>query len=154
AVGDPSQPLELGEREPERLADVADRAAAPVGREARDERRVLVAVALGDGDDQLLADVAREVEVDVGNGGELVVQEAADVEVRLDGIDVREACQVADERADARASSSAGREDVARRAGAAHLERALARELEHLPMEEKEAGEAEARDQRQLVVES
>ena len=40
------------------------------------------------------------------------------------------------------------------RAGAAHLERALARELEHLPVEEEEAGQAEARDQRQLLVEA
>ena len=70
AVGDPRQPLELGLREPERLADVADRAAGAVGGEARHERRVLAAVALGDGDDQLLADVAREVEVDVGDGRE------------------------------------------------------------------------------------
>ena len=57
---------------PERLADVADRAARAVGREAGDERGVLAAVALGDGDDQLLADVAREVEVDVGHRVELV----------------------------------------------------------------------------------
>ena len=65
AVGDAREPLELAERQAERLADVADRAAAAVGREARDERGVLAAVALGDGDDQLLADLAREVEVDV-----------------------------------------------------------------------------------------
>src|SRR5439155_10974866 len=50
AVGDAREPLELGVREAERLADVADRAAAPVRGEARDERRVLAAVALGDGD--------------------------------------------------------------------------------------------------------
>ena len=67
AVGEPREPLELGERQAERLADVADRAARAVGGEARDERGVLAAVALGDGDDQLLADVAREVEVDVGD---------------------------------------------------------------------------------------
>src|SRR5204863_5985575 len=43
AVGDARKPLEVGEREPERLADVADRAPRAVGREARDERRVLAA---------------------------------------------------------------------------------------------------------------
>ena len=48
AVGDAREPLELGERQAERLADVADRAARAVGREARDERGVLAAVALGD----------------------------------------------------------------------------------------------------------
>ena len=67
AVGELREPLEIGERQAERLADVADRAARAVRREARDERRVLAAVALGDADDQLLADVAREVEVDVGH---------------------------------------------------------------------------------------
>ena len=83
AVGDAREPLELGERQAERLADVADRAAAAVGGEARDERGVLAAVALGDADDQLLADVAREVEVDVGDGDHLVVDEAAEREVGL-----------------------------------------------------------------------
>ena len=67
AVGVAGEPLELGVREAERLADVADGAARAVGGEAADERGVLVAVALDDADDQLLADVAREVEVDVGN---------------------------------------------------------------------------------------
>ena len=153
AVGDAREPLELGERQPERLADVADRAAAAVGGEARDERRVLAAVALGDADDQLLADVAREVEVDVGHGDHLVVDEPAEREPRLDRVDVREAGQVADDRADARAASAAGRQRVPRAARAAHLERALARELQHLPVQEEEAGEAEPRDQRQLVVE-
>ena len=154
AVGDAREPLELAERQAERLADVADRAAAAVGGEARDERGVLAAVALGDGDDQLLADVAREVEVDVGHGGHLVVEEAAERELRLDRVDVREAGQVADDRADARPAAAARRQRVARRAGAAHLEGALARELEHLPVEEEEAGEPEARDQRELLVEA
>src|SRR4029450_5249973 len=54
--------LELGGREAERLADVTDRAARTVRGEARDEGGVLAPVALGDGDDELLADVAREVE--------------------------------------------------------------------------------------------
>src|SRR4029078_11263243 len=90
------QPFELAEGEPECLADVADRAAAPVGRKARDESRALTAVALGDGDDQLLADVTRKVEVDVRDGGELVVDEAAEREVRRDRVDVREAGPVAD----------------------------------------------------------
>ena len=82
AVGDAGEPLELGERQPERLADVADRAARAVGGEARDERGVLAPVALGDADDQLLADVAREVEVDVRHRRQLAVEEAAEREVR------------------------------------------------------------------------
>ena len=125
-LGDAREPLELGERQAERLADVADRAARAVGREGGDERGVLAAVALGDADDQLLADVAREVEVDVRDRGELAVQEAAERQVGLDRVDVREAGQVADDRADRAAAAAAGRERVARRAGAAHLEGDLA----------------------------
>ena len=67
SVGDARESLELGERQPERLAEIADRPARAVGGEARDEGGVLVPVALGERDDQLLADVAREVEVDVGD---------------------------------------------------------------------------------------
>ena len=118
AVRDAREPLQLGEREPERLADVADRAARPVGREAGDERRVLAAVALGDADDQLLADVAREVEVDVGHRHQLAVEEAAEREVLRDRVDVREAGQVADDRADRRAAAAPGRQEAARRAAA------------------------------------
>src|SRR6516225_3080016 len=118
AVGDAGEPFELGERKPERLADVTDRAAAAVGREGGDERGVTPAVTLGDGDDQLLADVAREVEVDVRHRGELVVEEPAEREVRLDRIDVGETGEVADDRADARAPPSPRRERVPRRARA------------------------------------
>ena len=62
------QPVELALGEAQRLADVADGAAQLVGGEAGDERGVLVAEVLVDAQDQLLADVAREVEVDVGHG--------------------------------------------------------------------------------------
>ena len=143
AVGHAGEPLELGLRQPERLADVADRAARAVRREARDERGVLVPVALGDADDQLLADVAREVEVDVRHRRELVVEEAAEREVVLDRVDVREPGQVADDRADRAAPSPPRRQEHARRVAAAHLERALPRELEHLVVEEEEPREAE-----------
>ena len=115
---------------------------------------MLAAVALGDGDDQLLADVAREVEVDVGHRDDLVVQEAAEREVRLDRVDVGEAGQVADDRADARSSPPPRRQRVPGRAGSAHLERAVARQLEHLPVEQEEAGEAEPGDQRELGLEA
>ncbi len=153
AVGDACEPLELREREPERLPDIADRSAGAIRGEARDERRMLPAVALGDADDQLLADLAREVEVDVGDGDHLVVDEPPEREAGFDGIDVREAREVADDRADARTAAAARRQRMARAARPAHLERALARELEHLPVEQEEPGEAEPRDQRQLVVE-
>ena len=114
---------------------------------------MLAAVALADRDDQLLADVAREVEVDVGHRGELAVDEAAEREPGPHRVDVREAGQVADDRADRAAAPAARRQDVARHRAAAHLEGALARQLEHLPVEQEEPGEAELVDQLQLVVE-
>ena len=154
SVREPGQPLELGKREPERLADVADRATRAVGGEARHERRVLSPVALGDRDDQLLADVAWEVEVDVRHRRKLVVQEAAEREVVRDRIDVGEAGEVADDRADRAAASSTGRKEMSRRVEPAHLERSFAGELEHLVVEEEEPGEPELVDQRELVVQA
>ena len=154
AVRQPGEPLEVGVREAERLADVPDRAARAVGREARDERCVLPAVALGDGDDQLLADVAREVEVDVRHGVQLAVQEAPEREIRLHRIDVREAGQIADDRPDRAAPAAPGRQDVPGDRPAPHLERHLASQLEHLPVEEEETGEPELLDQGELFVEA
>ena len=115
---------------------------------------MLASVALGDADDELLADVAREVEVDVRHGSELAVQEAPERELVRDGIDVREAGEVADDRADRASSPAAGRKECARRVGAAHLPRALARELEHLVVEEEEPGEPELVDERELALQT
>ena len=100
--------LDLARRQPQRLAEVAHRAARAVGGEGGDQRRALGAVALVHPRDQLLADVAREVEVDVGRVGQLLVQEAPEEEVVADRVDVREAGQVADDRADARAAPAPG----------------------------------------------
>src|SRR5581483_6875421 len=131
-----------------------DRPPRVVGREAGDERGVLAAVPLGDGDDQLLADVAGEVEVDVGHRLELAVEEPPEGEARLDRVDVGEPGQVADDRADRAAAAAAGRKRKPWRAGAAYLERDLACQLEHLPVEEEEAGEAQLGDQRQLLAQA
>ena len=154
AFRDAGDPLELRVRKAERLADVADRAARAVRRERCDECRVLASVALGDGDDQLLANVAREVEVDVRNRVELAVQEAAERELGADRVDVREAGEVADERADGRAAPASRGSDVSRRVAPAHFERAFARELEHVPVQQEEACEPELVDQLQLLFES
>ena len=126
AVRDARDPLELRVRKAERLADVADRAARAVRRERCDERGVLAAVALGDGDDQLLADVAREVEVDVRDGVELAVEEAAERELGADRVDVRETGEVADERAD-RGAAPASRAAVRVAASRARAPRARIR---------------------------
>ncbi len=115
---------------------------------------MLVPVALGERDDQLLADVAREVEVDVGDGVELAVEESPERETGGDGIDVREPGQVADERADRAASPASRRERVAWRFTAPHLPRDVGGELEHLPVQQEEPGEPELVDQSQLLVQT
>src|SRR6266576_3040262 len=58
---------------------------------------MLGSVALVYAPDQLLADLAREVEVDVRYRCERLIQEAAEEEARGDGIDVRQPHQVADD---------------------------------------------------------
>src|SRR5204862_10989 len=87
-----------------------------------------------------------------GGWDEITVEEAAEREVVRDRVDVREAGQVADERADRGAAAAARGQNMLHRAGAAHLERNLARELEHLPVEEEEAGETELVDERELLL--
>ena len=72
-----------------------------------------MAEALVDAGDEPLADVAREVEVDVGQRGELLVQEAPDEQLVGDRVDVRETRQVADDRGDARPPPATGREECA-----------------------------------------
>ncbi len=153
AVGELREPFEVGERQAECLADVADRATRSIRREARDERRMLAAVFLGDADDQLLADVAREVEVDVRHRRQLAIEEAAEREVVRDRVDVRQPGEIADERADGRAAPASGRQYVAHRAGPAHVVGDLARKLQDFPVEQEEACETELVDQRELLFE-
>ena len=152
-VGDPGDALDLARRQPERLAEVADRAARAIAGEGRDQRRALAPVAVVDARDQLLADVAREVEVDVGHLGDLVVEEAPEEEPRPHRVDVREPGQVADDRADARAAAAPRGQQVARRVGPANLGRDLARELEQVEVQEEEAREPEPADHPQLLLE-
>jgi hypothetical protein len=115
---------------------------------------VLAPVALGDRDDELLADIAREVEIDVRHTRELPVEESPEREIGGDGIDVRKARQVADERADRAAAASPGREQVPGRARPAHLGGDFAREVEHFPVEEEEAREADLGDERELFAQA
>ncbi len=152
-AGRARRPLDLSRRQPEHLAEVADRALRPVGGEGGDQRRAIGTVALVDPRDQPLADVAREVEVDVGRLGDLLVQEAAEEQAGPDRIDVREAGQVTDDRADARAAAAARGEQRSGAVGAADLDRDLAGELEQVAVEQEEAGELQSRDQAQLLLE-
>ena len=152
-VGHPSDALDLAGRQPERLAEVAHRAARAVAGEGRDQGRALMPVALVDAGDQPLADVAGKVEVDVGHLGDLVVEKAPEEEPGANRVDVREAGQIADDRADARAAPAPGWQQVARRVGAADLGGDLARELEQVEVQEEEAREPEPADHPQLLVE-
>ncbi len=115
---------------------------------------MLPAVLLGHRHDQLLADVAREVEVDVGDGLELAVEEASKRELGFDRIDVREPREVADDRADRASTPPPRRKDVARDRRAPDLERDLAGQLEHLPVQKEEPGQTELADQRELLVQA
>ena len=147
------EPLNLSRWQSQRLAQVTDRTARPVGGEGRDQRRALRPVPLVHPRDQLLADVPGEVEVDVRYLGQLLVQKAPQEEVVLHRVDVREAGQVTDERADTRAAATAGRQQPPGRVRPAHLHGHLTRQLQHVLVEQEEAGEPQLPDQRQLLLE-
>ena len=104
------EPLDLARRQPERLGEVAHRRAHLEGREGGHERAAVAAVAVVHARDQHVADVAREVEVDVRQRGELLVEEAAEEQLVLDRVDVREPGEVADDRRHARPAPAAGRQ--------------------------------------------
>jgi hypothetical protein len=104
--------------------------------------------------EQRLADVAREVEVDVGQRRDLLVEEAPEQQLVLDRVDVREPGEVADDRGDRRAPPAAGRQQRAGGVGAPDLDRHLARELEHVAVQEEEAGQAQRGDDPQLLLDA
>src|SRR5579884_1510082 len=132
------QAVQLVRRQAQRLAHVADRAARLVGDVGRDERGVLAPVALVDVLEHLLAVLAREVDVDVRQRGQLLVQEAADEQLVANGIDVGQAEHVGDDRASRRAASLGG---DALAAGEGH----------QVPDDEEVAGQPVTLDQPQLV---
>ncbi len=114
-LGPARDPLELTRREAEHLAELADRAARPERRERGDQRRALAPVALVHARDQDLADVAREVEIDVRQRGQLLVEEAAEEQLVGHRVDVREAGEVADDRGHRRPAPATGRQQRAHR---------------------------------------
>jgi hypothetical protein len=101
-------PFELLQRQAQRLAHFADGAADAVGRERCGQADRLVADVLVDSQHQLLSDLEREVEIDVWNGGQLFIEEAAKEEVVRDRVDVGEADQVTDDRSDGRTTTTTG----------------------------------------------
>jgi hypothetical protein len=124
--------LDLARRQPQDLAQLADRAARTEGGEGCHQRRAVVPVAVVHARDQQGADVAREVQVDVGQAREVFVQEAPQRQLAGDRIDVREARQVADERGHRRAPPPPRRQQRAHRVRPADLDGDLARQLQHV----------------------
>ena len=151
-IDPPRQPLYLARRQAQRLGEVAHRRAHPEGGESGHERAAVAAVALVQARDQHVADVAREVEIDVRQRGELLVEEAAEEELVLHRVDVREAGRVADDRGHARARPRPGGSS-ARRVRPPHLHGHLPRQLEHVAVEEEEAEEPQVADHPQLLIE-
>ena len=85
----PSEALDLPGGQAEHLAQLADRPARAVGRKRRHQRRAVAPVALVHARYQHLAQLAREVEVDVGQPAQVLVQEAPHRQPAGDRIDVR-----------------------------------------------------------------
>jgi len=155
AFAELGQLVQVLERQPQRLADVPHGAAQPVGGERADQRRVLPAVVLVHPLDQRLADVPGKIEVDVGHHLQRLVEKAVDRQAVLNGIDVGQADQVADERADRAASpSSRGKaRRLARRAGPPDFLGHLFRKAHQVPVDQEKAGKAVPPHQRELLVE-
>ena len=153
-VDRPRDPLHLARRQPQRLAEVADRAARPVGGEGRDQRRALRPVALVHPRDQLLADVAREVEVDVrAPRSSSSFRKRPRKSPFFDRVDVREAGQVADERADARAAAPARAAAAARAESGPRTSAATSRASSSMSWWSRKKPESRScADQRQLLL--
>ena len=100
AIGELGDQFDFTERQIERLADFAHRRAQPVRRERAHQTGMLGAIARVDAADQLFANLAREIEIDVRHGRERLVQKAAEEQLVGDGIDVGQAEEIADDRRD------------------------------------------------------
>ena len=91
------QPVEHLGRESERLADLPDGHSRLECDDVAHHPGALPAVLVVDVLDHLLAVLGREVDVDVGGAGHLLVQEALEQQVVLDGIDAGDAEDVGDD---------------------------------------------------------
>ena len=114
----------------------------------------MLAVALVDARDQLLADVPREVEIDVRRFGDLLVQEAPQEQPVAHRIDVREPGEVADDRADARAAPAPGRQERPRRVPPPDLGGDVTSQLEDVEVEQQEPRQPQRADQPQLLLQA
>ena len=100
--------LDFAERQVEGLADFADRRPQSIRGEGADEPRVLGAISRVHAADQLLADLAWEIEIDIGDRSERLVKEASQKELIGDRVDVGQAQEIAHDGGDRGAASPAG----------------------------------------------
>ena len=143
-------PFDLSWRQAESLSELTDRSTSAIGGKSCDQCGTIVAVALVDARDQLLADVAGKVEVDVWQRCQLLVEEPPDHQLVFDWIDVGEAGQVADDRGDTRSSAPTGWKQGASAVRTTNFGRHLTRELEHVVVQQEEPGQIELLDDPQL----
>ena len=134
-------PVDERSREPQRVADLADGRPRPVRHEVADHPRVLGSVAPVDVLDDLLATLAREVDVDVRVGCPALVDEPLEQEVVRDRFDPTDPERVRDDRARG-ASPALGRDPP------------LLRVLHQVPADQEELGEPGPLDDPELVGEA
>ena len=144
--------LDLPRGQTQHLTQLADSPACAEGGEGCHQRRVIRAVAFVHARDQHLANVAGEVQIDVGQVAQLLVQEAPEQQPVRDRVDVRKTGQVADDRGHRGAATPPRREQGARRVRPPHLDSDLARQLQHLVVEQEEARQPEPLDHPQLLL--
>src|SRR5699024_6631634 len=104
--------------------------------------------------DHPLADFTREIEIDIRDRGELLVQEASDIEIVPERIDRRETDQVADDRTDRRAAATPRWQEYTRtrRLAATNLGGDSPGEIEQVAIEQEETGETMFFDQAELFL--
>src|SRR5207247_5072947 len=125
-----------------------------IGRKCAHQPRVLGAVASVHAADQLLTDLTREIEIDVGHRRERLVQESSQKEFVGDRVDVRQAEEIAHDGGDRGAASPAGQQIAAGAPGAAaNVGGDLTGKIEKVVVDEKEAAELVVLDEAQLIVE-
>ena len=116
---------------------------------------MLASVSFVDPEDQLFPDVPWEVEVDVRDALHGFVQEAAQEEVRLDGIDVGEADQVADDRRHRRAPPASRRQAGVGPGGAApDLGGHIPGQLHDVPVDQEKTRQAVTVHQPEFLMEA
>ena len=102
----PRQAVDVLEGKSQRFAQIADGALHPVGAYHAGEDSPVPSPALVHPFDELLADVPRKVQVDVGHGSHVVLQEPLQRQVELQRVDVGEADEIACQHGDRRPSAS------------------------------------------------